>query len=141
MSKVQIVYIGPKERKRDTITGSRQVFPRLKPIEVTEEAAAILLRFENTFVHVDELDGKLKEHEEAEAKKAALEEELKKQAKLEAEQASFLVNIGGEDVDISKLAAAKIHTHIVAAGLDIKGQQSGESADDYRKRVRAELKE
>ena len=140
MSKVQIVYIGPKERKRDTITGSRQVFPRLKPIEVTEEAAAILLRFENTFVHIDELDGKLKEHKEAEAKKAALEEELKKQAKLEAEQASFLVNIGGEDVDISKLAAAKIHTHIVAADLDIKSQQSGESAEDYRKRVRAELK-
>lgn len=140
MSKVQIVYIGPKERKRDTITGSRQVFPRLKPIEVTEETAAILLRFENTFVHVDKLESKIKEQKEAEAHKAALEEERKKQAEIEAEQASFLVSIGGEEVDISKLAAAKIHTYIVAAGLDIKGQQSGESAEDYRKRVRSELK-
>lgn len=32
--KIAVVYIGPKPVKKDTITGSRTLFPRLEPVHV-----------------------------------------------------------------------------------------------------------
>jgi hypothetical protein len=133
--KIAIAYVGPKEFKRDTITGSRQVFPQNKPIEVSEEVAAVLLRFDKVFVEADQIDDVLKareakEHarEEAEAKA----EEARKKAEAEA---CMVVTLGGEKIDLNKLNGAQVATLVESHDLDItKGPQ--EKVDAYKKRVR-----
>ncbi|EOY1038784.1 hypothetical protein ACT7PM_005581, partial [Escherichia coli] len=37
--KIAVVYIGPKPVKKDTITGSRTLFPRLEPVHVDSAMA------------------------------------------------------------------------------------------------------
>lgn len=141
MSKVAIAYIGPKQEKRDTITGSRQVFPRMKPIEVDEAVAANLLRFKTVFVEADQLD-EVKKAQEAEAEaKAKAAEEAAKQAEAEKVEADFTVTVGGADYDLKKMSTAKIAAMLEGAEIELEAKGAQESADDYKLRVRNSLRE
>ncbi|EKN3828936.1 hypothetical protein ACVSUC_14980 [Yersinia enterocolitica] len=134
-NKIAVVYIGLKEKKRDTITGSRLVFPRHKPVEVESAIAHQLLDFPTVFIRHDELESTLSLQQAAEQEHAELAAQLIEQAKLEAEKNSFVLKIGGDEVDIAKLTSVQLATLVESEDLDIK-QGAQEKVDDFRVRVR-----
>lgn len=134
-NKIAVVYIGPKEKKRDTITGSRLVFPRHKPVEVESAIAHQLLDFPTVFIRHDELESTLNLQQASEQEHAELTAQLIEQAKLEAAKNSFVLKIGGDDVDIAKLTSVQLATLVESEDLDIK-QGAQEKVDDFRARVR-----
>ncbi|HDU2650376.1 TPA: hypothetical protein U2R98_000564 [Yersinia enterocolitica] len=134
-NKIAVVYIGPKEKKRDTITGSRLVFPRHKPVDVESAIAHQLLDFPTVFIRHDELESTLNLQQAAEQEHAELAAQLIEQAKLEAEKNSFVLKIGGDEVDIAKLTSVQLATLVESEDLDIK-QGAQEKVDDFRVRVR-----
>ncbi|ELI7913477.1 hypothetical protein VYJ29_001074 [Yersinia enterocolitica] len=134
-NKIAVVYIGPKEKKRDTITGSRLVFPRHKPVEVESAIAHQLLDFPTVFIRHDELESTLNLQQASEQEHAELTAQLIEQAKLEAAKNSFVLKIGGDDVDIAKLTSVQLATLVESEDLDIK-QGAQEKVDDFRVRVR-----
>ncbi|EOD4079966.1 hypothetical protein ACOHX9_000697 [Yersinia enterocolitica] len=134
-NKIAVVYIGLKEKKRDTITGSRLVFPRHKPVEVESAIAHQLLDFPTVFIRHDELESTLNLQQASEQEHAELAAQLIEQAKLEAAKNSFVLKIGGDDVDIAKLTSVQLATLVESEDLDIK-QGAQEKVDDFRARVR-----
>ncbi len=134
-NKIAVVYIGLKEKKRDTITGSRLVFPRHKPVDVESAIAHQLLDFPTVFIRHDELESTLNLQQASEQEHAELAAQLIEQAKLEAEKNSFVLKIGGDEVDIAKLTSVQLATLVESEDLDIK-QGAQEKVDDFRVRVR-----
>ncbi|WP_145587610.1 hypothetical protein [Yersinia aldovae] len=134
-NKIAVVYIGLKEKKRDTITGSRLVFPRHKPVDVESAIAHQLLDFPTVFIRHDELESTLNLQQASEQEHAELAAQLIEQAKLEAAKNSFVLKIGGDDVDIAKLTSVQLATLVESEDLDIK-QAAQEKVDDFRARVR-----
>ncbi|HHX7273342.1 TPA: hypothetical protein ACVHP3_003571 [Yersinia enterocolitica] len=134
-NKIAVVYIGLKEKKRDTITGSRLVFPRHKPVDVESAIAHQLLDFPTVFIRHDELESTLNLQQASEQEHAELTAQLIEQAKLEAAKNSFVLKIGGDDVDIAKLTSVQLATLVESEDLDIK-QGAQEKVDDFRARVR-----
>ncbi|EKN4058332.1 hypothetical protein [Yersinia enterocolitica] len=134
-NKIAVVYIGLKEKKRDTITGSRLVFPRHKPVDVESAIAHQLLDFPTVFIRHDELESTLNLQQAAEQEHADLAAQLIEQAKLEAAKNSFVLKIGGDEVDIAKLTSVQLATLVESEDLDIK-QGAQEKVDDFRARVR-----
>ncbi|EMU6158720.1 hypothetical protein WN999_000533 [Yersinia enterocolitica] len=134
-NKIAVVYIGPKEKKRDTITGSRLVFPRHKPVDVESAIAHQLLDFPTVFIRHDELESTLNLQQASEQEHAELTAQLIEQAKLEAAKNSFVLKVGGDDVDIAKLTSVQLATLVESEDLDIK-QGAQEKVDDFRVRVR-----
>lgn len=134
-NKIAVVYIGLKEKKRDTITGSRLVFPRHKPVEVESAIAHQLLDFPTVFIRHDELEDALNLQQASEQEHAELAAHFIEQAKLEAAKNSFVLKIGGDDVDIAKLTSVQLATLVESEDLDIK-QGAQEKVDDFRVRVR-----
>ncbi|OEE65854.1 hypothetical protein A1OO_08580 [Enterovibrio norvegicus FF-33] len=137
-----IVYVGPKAFKRDTVTGTRQVFPRLTPIEVTDENAAMLLRFEHVFIAEGQLDTFLSE--EKVRVKTLADEQAKQEEEAKALQQAMdmTVTLHGDVVDLSKMTGPKLATlveSIDALTLEPKGPQ--EPMPEYRKRVRDALRD
>ncbi|HDV7149693.1 TPA: hypothetical protein ACVEY8_000630 [Yersinia enterocolitica] len=137
-NKIAVVYIGPKEKKRDTITGSRLVFPRHKPVDVESAIAHQLLDFPTVFIRHDELESTLNLQQASEQEHAELAAQLIEQAKLEAAKNSFVLKVGSDDVDIAKLTSVQLATLVEAEDLDIK-QGAQEKVDDFRVRVRAAI--
>ncbi|EDE9838937.1 hypothetical protein GBF45_05630 [Salmonella enterica subsp. enterica] len=137
--KIAIVYIGEKNVKRDTITGSRVVFPRLQPVHVDSEVAYQLLEFNDVWVRHEKVEETLKQHEE---EKRLKEEELARQREEEARLAaenSFVVNVQGDELDISKYTSAHLMTLSESEELGLK-KGAKESTDVFRVRVRDALK-
>ncbi|HEN3643542.1 TPA: hypothetical protein U5E29_003841 [Yersinia enterocolitica] len=134
-NKIAVVYIGLKEKKRDTITGSRLVFPRHKPVEVESAIAHQLLDFPTVFIRHDELESTLNLQQASEQEHAELAAQLIEQAKLEAAKNSFVLKIGSDEVDIAKLTSVQLATLVESEDLDIK-QGAQEKVDDFRVRVR-----
>ncbi|EOI6423803.1 hypothetical protein ACMU9U_000662 [Yersinia enterocolitica] len=134
-NKIAVVYIGLKEKKRDTITGSRLVFPRHKPVDVESAIAHQLLDFPTVFIRHDELESTLNLQQASEQEHAELAAQLIEQAKLEAVKNSFVLKIGGDEVDIAKLTSVQLATLVESEDLDIK-QGAQEMVDDFRARVR-----
>ncbi len=134
-NKIAVVYIGLKEKKRDTITGSRLVFPRHKPVDVESAIAHQLLDFPTVFIRHDELESTLNLQQASEQEHAELTAQLIEQAKLEAAKNSFVLKIGGDEVDIAKLTSVQLATLVESEDLDIK-QGAQEKVDDFRARVR-----
>ena len=134
---MKIVYIGPKEKKRDTISGSRMVFPRNKPMEVKDEYAEVLLRFPKAYITEEELKPHLDmvEAKETAEKKAAEEAEVK--AKAEREALSRVVSVDGQDVDLRKFTEAQLRTFVEAQDLDVEPKKSGEKVFHFCDRVHA----
>ncbi|HDY7620002.1 TPA: hypothetical protein RQJ82_002223 [Vibrio vulnificus] len=140
MSKVSIVYIGPKPKKKDTVTGSRLVFPRHIPVLVDEDIAYQLLDFPSVWVTQGELDNHLKivdEREQAEARKLQVKEEAERAEQLEA---SMVVTLNSEEIDLAKLNSAKLKTLIAANELDIAPKSAQEDVDTFRLRVRDHIR-
>ena len=94
--KISIAYIGTKAIKKDTITGSRCVFPRNTPVEVEEAIAYRLLDFPSVWVKASELKPHLEAEKTREAEMAKLEKEQEEAAKKAALDASMVVEWGGE---------------------------------------------
>ncbi|PWI34837.1 hypothetical protein DI392_00720 [Vibrio albus] len=140
MSKVAIAYIGPKPTKKDTITGSRQVFPRMKAIEVDEATAANLLRFPTVFVEAEKLD-EVKKAQEAETKaKAEAAELAKAEVAKKAEEVNFTVTVAGTEYDLNKMNCPKIAALLEGADIELEPKGAQEGADIYKLRVRDALR-
>ncbi|HEN3610700.1 TPA: hypothetical protein U5E44_003960 [Yersinia enterocolitica] len=134
-NKIAVVYIGLKEKKRDTITGSRLVFPRHKPVEVESAIAHQLLDFPTVFIRYDELEDALNLQQTSEQEHAELAAHLIEQAKLEEAKNSFVLKVGGDEVDIAKLTSVQLATLVESEDLNIR-QAAQEKVDDFRVRVR-----
>ncbi|PJC87838.1 hypothetical protein CSW98_01560 [Vibrio sp. HA2012] len=140
MSKVAIAYIGPKPSKKDTITGSRQVFPRMTPIDVDEAVAANLLRYDQVFVKADKLKTAQALQDEAEKAKEQAEAEAKAKVEQEVFDADFTVMVAGEKYDLKKMGCPKIEALLVGADIELEPKNAQEAADDYKLRVRDALR-
>lgn len=136
---LSVVYIGPKPQKRDTVTGSRLIFPRHQPVEVDSAIAWQLLAYPTVFARETELAAVIAREEE-DARLKAREEEAEKAANREREeQETFVVMVGGEETDISKFTSVKLETLTEAEDLGLKREPS-EKVDAFRIRVRDALK-
>lgn len=134
--KIAVVYIGDKPSKKDTITGSRLVFPRHTAVDVESHIAMQLLEFPTVWVSKEALAGTL-ERQETIAKMEAEE-----QGRLAAEQARLAEEqsmVVGER-DLAKMTSAQLATLVEGEDLDIEPQGPQEKVPDYRVRVRDALK-
>lgn len=133
--KIAVVYIGPKPVKKDTLTGSRTLFPRLEPVHVDSALAWQLLAFPEVWVRHEELDGVLKKQQQDEQLRQAQQEQERALAAREEAESSFVVPVNGENVDLSKLTSAGLATLCEAEELNIH-KDPKETADAFRIRVR-----
>lgn len=138
--KISIVYIGPKPRKKDTITGSRLVFPQNKPVAVESDLAYQLLDFPTVWIQESELESHLKISAEHEAEQKRIQEAAELAAQEAAEQASMVVTLNGDELDLAKLNSAKLKTLIKASDLDVADKSAQESVEDFRLRVRNHIR-
>ncbi|EBY8711578.1 hypothetical protein D6S42_11160 [Salmonella enterica subsp. enterica serovar Kottbus] len=137
--KIAIVYIGEKNVKRDTITGSRAVFPRLQPVHVDNKVAHQLLEFPDVWVRHEQMEAILQQQEEEKRlKEEELARQLEEEARIAAEN-SFVVKVQGDELDISKYTLAQLFTLNESEELGLK-KDAKESAGDFRVRVRDALK-
>ncbi|EFI0055476.1 hypothetical protein BG978_004276 [Escherichia coli] len=133
--KIAVVYIGPKPVKKDTLTGSRTLFPRLEPVHVDSALAWQLLAFPEVWVRHEELDGVLKKQQQDEQLRQAQQEQERALAAREEAESSFVVPVNGENVDLSKLTSARLATLCEAEELNIH-KDPKETAEAFRIRVR-----
>ena len=133
---IDLVYIGDKPVKKDTVTLSDLAFPRMEPVPTPAEIAHRLLRYPDVWRKASELEN-VKREQEAAAK--AAEEEAARLAAEEAariESESMVVEPFG---DLMKMTAPQLKTLCEGEDLDlVKGAQ--ESVPDFRVRVRDALK-
>lgn len=138
--KIAVVYIGPKPKKKDTVAGSRLVFPRHKPVLVEQDLAYQLLDFPSVWITEEELEGHLKlldEKTQAMAHQRAAQEAMQE---AEEKAASMVVMLNGEELDLDKLNSAKLKTLIAANELDIAPKGAQEEVTEFRVRVRDYLR-
>lgn len=133
---IDLIYIGDKPVKKDTVTLSDLVFPRLEPVPTPAEIAQRLLRYPAVWRKASEL--KAVQGEKEAAAKAAEEEAARlaaeEAARLESE--SMVVEPFG---DLMKMTAPQLKTLSEGEDLDlVKGAQ--ESVPEFRIRVRDALK-
>ncbi|MGL4626347.1 MAG: hypothetical protein ACRCVR_07115 [Plesiomonas shigelloides] len=132
---VEIVYIGEKPVKRDTVTGSRLMFPRFEPVPVEKAIALQLLEYTTVWRRAEDLE-KVERERQAAADAAA--EEAERLAEEEAERlAAADMHVG--ELDLGKMTSAKLQTLAEAEDLGIK-QEPQEKVDDFRVRVRDALR-
>ncbi|EKF9409538.1 hypothetical protein ACT9W4_001983 [Vibrio cholerae] len=138
--KIAVVYIGPKPKKKDTVAGSRLVFPRHKPVLVEQDLAYQLLDFPSVWITEEELEDHLKlldEKAQAIAHQRAAQEAMQE---AEEKAASMVVMLNGEQLDLDKLNSAKLKTLIAANELDIAPKGAQEEVTEFRVRVRDYLR-
>ncbi|EGQ7707359.1 MULTISPECIES: hypothetical protein [Vibrio] len=138
--KIAVVYIGPKPKKKDTVAGSRLVFPRHKPVLVEQDLAYQLLDFPSVWITEEELEDHLKlldEKAQAMAHQRAVQEAMQE---AEEKAASMVVMLNGEQLDLDKLNSAKLKTLIAANELDIAPKGAQEEVTEFRVRVRDYLR-
>ncbi|HDZ3704193.1 hypothetical protein V8007_00245 [Vibrio cholerae] len=138
--KIAVVYIGPKPKKKDTVAGSRLVFPRHKPVSVEQDLAYQLLDFPSVWITEEELEDHLKlldEKAQAIAHQRAAQEAMQE---AEEKAASMVVMLNGEELDLDKLNSAKLKTLIAANELDIAPKGAQEEVTEFRVRVRDYLR-
>lgn len=138
--KIAVVYIGPKPKKKDTVAGSRLVFPRHKPVLVEQDLAYQLLDFPSVWITEEELEDHLKlldEKAQAMAHQRAAQEVMQA---AEQKAASMVVMLNGEELDLDKLNSAKLKTLIAANELDIAPKGAQEEVTEFRVRVRDYLR-
>ena len=134
--KIAVVYIGDKPSKKDTVTGSRLVFPRHTAVDVESHIAMQLLEFPTVWTRHEALAGELERQETA--AQATADEQARiatEQARL-AEEQSMVVG----DIDLAKLTSAQLATLIEGEDLGIEQKGPQEKVDDFRVRVRDALK-
>ncbi|EIH80834.1 hypothetical protein EC40522_3176 [Escherichia coli 4.0522] len=105
--------------KKDTITGSRTLFPRLEPVHVDSAMAWQLLGLPDVWVRHEELDDVLKKQQQNEQLRQAQQAQERVLAALAEAENSFVVSVNGQEVDLSKLTSARLATLCEAEELDI----------------------
>lgn len=137
---IPVVYIGPKDKKRDTITGSRLVFPRNEPVDVESAIAHRLLEFPTVFIRAESLESALKQKDNEAAQREEAERLMLLRLAAEAAANSFVVRIGNDDIDLAKLTGVQLATLVEAEELPdlVKGAQ--EKVEAFRARVRDAIK-
>ncbi|MDX7805723.1 hypothetical protein ACEUDM_09030 [Aeromonas caviae] len=134
--KIAVVYIGDKPSKKDTVTGSRLVFPRHIAVDVESHIAMQLLEFPTVWIRHEALAGELARQETvAEMEALELQRLAAEQARL-AEEQSMVVG----ERDLAKMTSAQLATLVEGEDLDIEPQGPQEKVPDYRVRVRDALK-
>ncbi|MFM4985110.1 hypothetical protein ACEUB5_15605 [Aeromonas veronii] len=134
--KIAVVYIGDKPSKKDTVTGSRLVFPRHTPVDVESHIAMQLLEFPTVWVSKEALAGTLERQETIARMEAEEQERLAAEAARLAEEQSMVVG----DIDLAKLTSAQLTTLIEGEDLGIEQKGPQEKVDDFRVRVRDAMK-
>ncbi|HHQ4617439.1 MULTISPECIES: hypothetical protein [Aeromonas] len=134
--KIAVVYIGDKPSKKDTVTGSRLVFPRHTPVDVESHIAMQLLEFPTVWVSKEALAGTLERQETIARMEAEEQERLAAEAARLAEEQSMVVG----DIDLAKLTSAQLATLVEGEDLAVEPQGPKEKVDDFRVRVRDVLK-
>lgn len=138
MSKISIVYIGKKPKKKDTVTGSRLVFPRLKPVSVESDIGERLLDFPEVWVLEEDAE-KILAKQEAKNKTIADEKAKQKKAKDAANlEQSMLVVVKEETLDIAKYSSRQLDTLVEAEDLEITVKKT--PVDEYRLAIRDVLR-
>ncbi|MGN4986514.1 hypothetical protein [Aeromonas hydrophila] len=135
--KIAIVYIGDKPMKKDTVTGSRLVFPRHTPVDVESHIAMQLLEYPTVWRKAEELEGVLAQQSELESAAAEAARQAEEEAARLAAEQSMLVDYLG--LDLAKMTSAQLATVAEKYELHIK-QETGERVDDFRTRVRDALR-
>lgn len=118
--KIKVVYIGPKPIKRIAVFGKKLVFPRLVPVGLDDDIAHHLLDIPTVFSTEEEAKAKIAEQEEFASKQLAAKKEAEELANKEAIESTWLVNIDGEEADISKWTTAKLKTLVVSEDLEVE---------------------
>lgn len=134
--KVTVVYVGNKPEKKDTVTGSDLVFPRMTPVSIESDIAHQLLKFKSVWRKEDEVKDFIKQQEDKAAALAEAEREAKEKEKQEAEEASLLVEGFG---DLGKMTSIQLATLAESESLPIEKKGAREKAGDYALRVRDAL--
>lgn len=138
MDKIDLVYIGPKRIKHDTLTGSHLLYPRGKAVPTPADIAQRMLQHPTVWIEADKVaDWRKREADEAEATRLAAEAALLRE---EEERKRRDMNCGDYG-DIGKFTAAQLRTLVEGAELDIAPQAAQEKVDDFRLRVRDALRE
>lgn len=135
--KIAIVYIGDKPIKKDTVTGSRLVFPRHTSVDVESHIAMQLLEYPTVWRKSDELEDVLAQQSELEAAAAEAARRAEEDAaRLAAEQSMLVEHLS---LDLAKMTSAQLATVSEKYELHVK-QETGERVDDFRTRVRDVLR-
>lgn len=134
--KIAVVYIGEKPSKKDTVTGSRLVFPRHIPVDIESHIAMQLLVFPSVWIRAEQLAEELERQEqEALAVATAVARQAEEAARIAAEQS---MEVGGRD--LTKLTSTQLATLVIGEDLNIAAQGAQEKVGDFRIRVRDALK-
>ncbi|MCR9025523.1 hypothetical protein NW939_12965 [Aeromonas caviae] len=134
--KIAVVYIGDKPSKKDTVTGSRLVFPRHTAVDVESHIAMQLLEFPTVWIRHEALAGELARQETAAEKEALELERLAAEAARLAEEQSMVVG----ERDLAKMTSAQLATLVEGEELNIEPQGPQEKVPEFRVRVRDALK-
>ncbi|MCG7586747.1 hypothetical protein [Photobacterium sp. OFAV2-7] len=139
---IEITYIGPKAVKRDTVAGTRLVFPRFKSVPTPADVAHRLLDYPTVWIETSEFkDWQVSEAEKADKLEAEATAAAEQAAKKAAEE-SMVVVVDGDEVDLNKLnTSAKLATFVAAQELDIAAKGSNESVEQFRTRVRDAIRQ
>ncbi|MGR3982467.1 hypothetical protein [Pseudoalteromonas sp. 1181_04] len=132
--KVNIVYIGSKPVKKDTVCGTRLIFKKNQPVPVDADLATRFLDYPKVWIAEEDLESVLKAQEKA--AKAAEEarlarEEAEKQAEFDA---NMVVIVDGDEVDLGKYNTNQLTTFAEAHDLEIEGPKK--PLPEFKKKVR-----
>ena len=137
MEKVDIVYIGEKPFKKDTVTGSRLIFPKGKNVPTPADVAWRLLAHPKVWIRADEMDGWTREQERQNEERRLAEQAAARFAEEERQKRDMHCGVYG---DIGRLTSTQLRTLIEGTDLDIPSQGSQEKVDTFRLRVRDALR-
>lgn len=137
MEKVDLVYIGKKKFKKDTVTGSRLMFPQGKVVPTPADVAFRLLAHPDVWIRADDLKGYQEEQARLSAQALLDEEDRQRRAELEQQKRDMTC---GEYGDLGKMTAAQLRTLVEGAELVIESQGAQEKVDAFRLRVRDALR-
>lgn len=137
MDKVNLVYIGQKPFKKDTVTGSRLLFPRGKPVATPSDVAWRLLAHPTVWIREDCMSEWQAEQERQQAEVRQAAEERERLDELERQKRDMNC---GDYGDLGRLTAAQLRTLVEGAELDVPAQGAQEKVDAYRLRVRDALR-
>lgn len=134
---LNLVYIGAKTEKKDTVYGTHLAFPAGIPIPVPVDVAYKFLAHPDVWV---------KEADYSTVKDAQEQAELQAIAELAAAEQARLAELARTSLmttqygDLGKLTSVKLKTIVESEGLELT-MHTGEKVADFARRVRAALNE
>lgn len=132
---IDIVYIGDKPVKRDTVTNSRLLFPQHEAVPVEKAIALQLLEYSTVWRRAEDLPAILQAHKDAEdAARRAAEQQAAEEAARRAE-----ADMRAGDIDLGKMTSVQLRTLVESEDLGIT-QAPQEKVDEFRRRVRDALR-